>query len=212
MKRTAALLLCLLAAAAVSAGTVEGTVYFKDGTTADYTGADRIVLPKKRGALKAYRNYYRKNKTCDKYSPESIDSIVCWAKASPQHTHTYISLKECGWVWQCERNDRMAIYIYSPKGYSIQPAGGAFYNVRQRTFSQSKGSLYVRKASDDSACAAGRLTRSVRPAFREALCRYVADDEALCERIRRSGGSHATIASMLMDYAPAGGNDTIKHP
>lgn len=204
MKKGTALLFCLLSAAVAWAGTVEGTIYFKDGTSADYTGADRIVLPKKHGDLKAYRDYYRKTKTRDRYAPELIDSIVCWAKASPQHTHTYVPLEECGWVWQYLRNDRMAIYIYSPKGYSIVTAGGAFYYVRQRTFSQSKGSVYVRKTSDASACAAGKLTRRVRPAFREALCRYVADDEALCDRIRRSGGNHVKIAAMLLDYAPAG--------
>lgn len=61
MKRFFIFFLLLSMTGGVSAASrVEDTVYFRNGTSMEFTGRDRMLLPKKVGNVKAWRNIFGK--------------------------------------------------------------------------------------------------------------------------------------------------------
>ena len=93
------LLLLIMLAAAVSvrgASLVEGRIYLKNGSVIECVGDDRLQLPKKSGALKVFRDAFRKTKVKEVFLSEGIDSVVCWHVQSPEHIRKFIPAESPG--------------------------------------------------------------------------------------------------------------------
>lgn len=195
------LLLIVLIGPSQGASLVEGVVYLRDGRTIEYTGRDRIRLPRKRAALKAWRNAYARNRQAESYRYDEIDSVVCWNPHVPEYRRQLRPLP-CGWSWLYLSEPRIRAYVYAAKGYSIQSNGGITPYYRQRTFSRSRTAYLLQKAGEEEFFDAGSASRNPSDSFRERLSRYVADDPDLADRIRQSSTSRSKTVLMLRDYLP----------
>jgi len=197
------LLLLLLAAIGNlrAASLVEGIVYLRDGRTIACTDRDRIRLPKKRAALKIYRNAYSRGKSRESYPIDQIDSIVCWHPRSPKYRWRFLPLP-AGWSRLYFETPRIRVYIYAAKGYGLSENGGIRTFYKARTFSRSRTAYLLQRVGEEEFYPAGSASRNSKEAFRERICRYIADDPALCERIRQSSTSRSKTVLMLRDYAP----------
>lgn len=59
---------------------------------------------------------------------------------------------------------------------------------------------YLQKCGEERFLDIGGANRSSKDAFRERIARYVDDDPALAERIRRSSSIRSKTVLMLQDY------------
>lgn len=186
-----------------SASLVEGVVYLSDGRAVEYTGRDRIRLPRKRARLKVWRNAYARDRQAESYRCDEIDSVVCWSPRAPQHRRQLRPLDR-GWSWLYFSAPHIRVYVYAAKGYALGSNGGMSPIYRQRTFSRSETAYLLQKTGDDATFDAGSASRNAKDSFRERLARYVADDPALAERIRNSSTSRSKTVLLLYDYNPDG--------
>ena len=205
MQRTLLLLAALLLTAAVATAgqLVEGIVYLRDGTTVEFTGRDRIRLPRGRRGLKIVRNAFdKKTRTKETIPFERIDSIRSWAPYAPQHSRKFLPTASQGWMWVYFETPHLQACVYSKKGYDIDAKGGIRFRQRRRFLSRSRVAFYLRKRGDAEWFCAGPTDRNPTDAFRKRLARYAADDPALADRIRRSSSIRGKTLRMLQDYNP----------
>lgn len=195
----------MLSAAATAGELVEGVVYLRDGSTVEFSGRDRIRLPKRRGNLKAFRDAFGKKRTKQLFPFERIDSIRCRHPYAPEHVRTFLPTVPHGWMWVYFETPHLRTCIYSQKGYDIDTRGGIRLRQRTRIFSRSRTNFYLQKLGETKFFAAGRTDRNPTDAFRERLARYVADDPALADRIRRSSTIRSKTLLLLQAYEPANG-------
>lgn len=207
MRRILPLLTALLLAAVVATAgeLVEGIVYLRDGTTVEFTGRDRIRLPRGHRDLKTLRNAFdKKTRTKETIPFGRIDSIRSWAPYAPKHSRKFIPTAPQGWMWVYFEAPHLRACIYSKKGYDIDAKGGIRFRQRRRTFSRSRVVYFLRKRGEAEWFCAGRTDRNPTDAFRERLARYVANDPALADRIRRSSSIRSKTLLLLQAYDPAG--------
>ena len=190
-----ALLLPLFSA---GADLVEGVIYLKGGKSIEFSGDDRMYIPKKNRDVKAFRNVFTKSKQKEVYPMSEVDSMVCWHPRTPEYRRKFIPAEGVGWCWVYFQAPHMLACVYAGKGYGIATNGGIQVWQRRRWFSHSKVAYYLQKQGDSAYYSAGRLKPG--KAFRERLCRYVADDPALCARIRASNTWCDKTVLMLQEY------------
>lgn len=197
------LLLC--GAGTLRAGLAEGIIYLKDGTRVEYTGRDRIELPRQSLKLKAFRNAFSKQKEKEKttYLPSDIDSIVCWHPQGKEYPRKICFVPSVGWSWVYVENPHIRVYLYAKKGYTLYSSGGMRALYKQKTFNKTKMTYYLQKSGESAPYAVGNLESNSNDAFRRRICEYIADDPELCERIRQSSSIRSKTLSMLGDYVPA---------
>ena len=82
----------------------------------------------------------------------------------------------------------------------IASNGGIQVYQRKRIFGHSQVVYYLRKSGDTAYYSLGRVKPRTGNAFRERICCYVADDAALCARIRNSDTWRDKTVLMLRDY------------
>lgn len=188
---------CFLGQAAVP---VEGIVYFKEGSSIGFSGNDRVYIPKRGRDVKVFRNLFTRDKQKEIYPIEGIDSIVCWHPRTPEHRRKFIPAESIGWYWLYFSTPHICAYVYSGRGYGIASNGGIQVYQRKRIFGRSQVVYYLRKSGDTAYYSLGRVKPRTGNAFRERICRYVADDAALCARIRNSDTWRDKTVLMLRDY------------
>lgn len=203
MKRLSLLLLLLaIAISAQAASLVEGRIYLKNGAVIECTGNDRLQLPKNSGTLKLFRNAFRRTKTKKTYRADTVDSVVCWHSATPDHRRKFIPSPDPGWMWVYFETPRIRVCVWSKKGYGIDTDGGIQIRQRRRTFSQSRTAYFLQKCGATEFHDVGGVNRNPKEIFRERIARYIDDDPALAERIRQSSAIRSKTILMLQDYNP----------
>lgn len=204
MKHLCLLLLLLAGSPAAAISLVEATVYLKNGTTESYRGADRIELPRAGKPLKGLRNAFGKRKKVP-YRPDEIDSVVCWHPRSPERRHKFRPSIETGWCWVYIETPHIGVHIYAHRGFTIHSNGGISPLKASSWWglSSTEVGIYLLKTGATELYALGDVGRRSQSAFRERICRYIADDPALCERIRSSDASRSKTVAMLHDYRPS---------
>lgn len=207
--RTALLFVLLLGAAGTlrAAGAMaEGIVYLKDGTRVEYTGRDRIELPRQWKDVKAFRNAFSKKKDKEKatYQPSDIDSIVCWHPQGKEYPRKICFVPPMGWCWVYAENPHIRVLLYAKKGYILYSSGGMRALYKQKTFNKTEMTFYLLKSGESDPYTIGGLLGNSSDAFRKRICAYIADDPDLCERIRQSSSIRSKTMSMLEEYAPQG--------
>ena len=90
--------------------------------------------------------------------------------------------------------------VYSGRGYGIASNGGIQVWQRRGVFSRSRVIYYLRKSGDTLYYSPGKMKPRTGNAFRERLCRYVADDAELCRRIRSLDTWRDKTVLMLQEY------------
>lgn len=176
----------------------EGTVYLKDGRSIEFQGRDRLRIPCKYRNVKGVRDAFAKTKRKEVYPMSEVDSIVCWHSRTPEYRRKFIPAEGVGWCWVYFQAPHILACVYAVKGYDIASNGGIKIWQRQRLFSRSKVAYYLQKEGDAAYYSTGRMKPG--RAFRERLCRYVADDPALCARIRASNTWCDKTVLMLQEY------------
>ena len=198
------LLLSLLAVAgsAHAASLVEGRIYLKSGAVVECVGDDRLMMPKRSGKLKIFRDAFRKTKTKEFLPGDQIDSVVCWHAKTPEHARKLVWASEPGWMWIYVETPYIKACVYSRKGYGIDTNGGIQIWQRRRWFSRSRTAYFLQKRGDSEYQCVGSTSRRSKDVFRERIARYIDDDPALAERIRRSNAYRDKTVLMLRDYDP----------
>lgn len=181
-----------------AASLVEGTVWLKDGTVELFAGEDRIEIPRKKGALRTFRNAFRKTKQRRNYRYDEIDSVVLWHSRTPDDCHTFVPLPD-GWGRVLLQTPRICVLLRSKVGYSLYGNGGMATFVRSGVFSSSSVEIYLRK-NGGPLRSLGRVNRTNSDAFRRRVAESVADDPELADRIRRSSTSRYKTLLLLRDY------------
>lgn len=158
------------------------------------------VIPKKGKDVKAFRGIFTRDKQKEVYPAEEIDSIVCWHPRDtgiPAEIHTGRGYRLVLAVF-CYAAYRG--YVYSGRGYGIASNGGIQVWQRRGVFSRSRVIYYLRKSGDTLYYSPGKMKPRTGNAFRERLCRYVADDAELCRRIRSLDTWRDKTVLMLQEY------------
>lgn len=204
MKHLCLLLLLLAVSPAAAISLVEATVYLKNGTTETYRDADRIELPCGGKPLKGLRDAFGKRRKIT-YRLDEIDSVVCWHPRSPERRHKFRPSTEVGWCWVYLETPHIGVHIYARRGYTIHTNGGISPLKASQWWglSSTEVGIYLLKTGDTEFYALGEAGRRSQDAFRERICRYIADDPALCERIRASDALRSKTVVLLRDYRPS---------
>ncbi len=185
-----------------AASLAEGIIYLKGGKRIEYSGDDRIYIPKKNRNVKAFRNAFSKSKQKEVYPIAEIDSIVCWHRRTPAYRRKFIPATDVGWCWVYFRTPHILACVYAGKGYGIDSNGGICIWQRKRIFSSSCVKYYLQKKGETVFYSPGKMKSRTGNAFRERLCYYLSDDAALCGRIRRSDTWRGKTVLMLKEYSP----------
>ncbi len=187
----------------VQAGSlVEGVIYLKNGRSIEFKGHDRLKIPSKHRDVKGVREAFAKNRRKEIYPMEEIDSVVCWHARMPEYQRKFLPSSQIGWCWVYFETPHMIALIYSKKGYGVSTNGGIGVYQRQGIFTHSKVKYYIRKSGGKEFYSPGKVKARTGKAFREKLCSYIADDEALCNQIRRSDTWRGKTLLLLKDYQP----------
>jgi len=205
MKRILLILILFSGYRAVASSLVEGIVYLKDGTTAAYCGADRIELPRGGKPLKGLRGAFGKKRGKTRYRADEVDSILCWHPRTPERRHKLRPAAGIGWCWIYIGTPHIEVYVFAQRGYALH-ANGGISPLKASTWwglSSSEVKFYLLKHGAAEFYALGEVGRRSRDAFRERICRCIADDPVLCERIRSSNALRSKTVAMLRDYRPA---------
>lgn len=200
MKRLLLVLLASIIAAAPlrAASLVEGTVWLKDGTIHLFRGEDRIEIPRKKRALRTFRNAFRKTKQRTNYRYDEIDSVVLWHSRTPDDCHTFVPLSQ-GWSRILLQTPRIRVLLCSKVGYTLYGNGGMATWARQGVFSTTPVEIYLWKQGETPR-SLGRVNRGNNDAFRRRIAESVADDPELADRIHRSSTSRYKTLLLLRDY------------
>ena len=148
------------------------------------------------------RDAFTKNKQKEIYPVEEIDSVICWHPRTPEYRRKFLPSSLIGWCWVYFETPHMLALIYSKKGYGVSTNGGIGVYQRQGIFTHSKVKYYIRKSGEKEFYSPGKVKARTGKAFREKLCSYIADDEALCNQIRRSDTWRGKTLLLLKDYQP----------
>lgn len=187
----------------VQAGSlVEGVIYLKNGRSIEFKGHDRLKIPSKHRDVKGVREAFAKNRRKEIYPMEEIDSVVCWHARMPEYQRKFLPSSQIGWCWVYFETPHMIALIYSKKGYGVSTNGGIGVYQRQGIFTHSKVKYYIRKSGEKEFYSPGKVKARTGKVFREKLCSYIADDEALCSQIRRSDTWRGKTLLLLKDYQP----------
>lgn len=196
-------LMCLLGLGVFSvqaAVPVEGIIYFKEGKSVGFSDDNRVCIPRKSKDVKAFRAIFTKDKQKEIYPTEEIDSIVCWHPRTPEYRRKFIPAEGIGWCWQHFATPHIKVCVYSRRGYGIASNGGIQIWQRRGVFSRSRVVYYLRKPGETAYYSPGKMKSRSGNAFRERLCRYVADDAELCRRIRSLDTWRDKSVMMLQEY------------
>lgn len=129
-----AIVLCApIAEAAKIHQLVDATVYLKDGTTDQYSGATKLSMPYKSDAIQRVENAYtKKQKKAGEIPSATVDSVVMWLPTRPDSRYTFVFVPKYGWCTLLAKTAQSTAYFYSGGGYRIRPDGGLwFYNDRK---------------------------------------------------------------------------------
>ena len=139
------------------------------------------------------------------YRLDEIDSVVCWHPRSPERRHKFRPSTEVGWCWVYLETPHIGVHIYARRGYTIHTNGGISPLKASQWWglSSTEVGIYLLKTGDTELYALGEAGRRSQDAFRERICRYIADDPALCERIRASDALRSKTVVLLRDYRPS---------
>lgn len=170
----------------------------------DLRDADRIELPCGGKPLKGLRDAFGKRRKIT-YRLDEIDSVVCWHPRSPERRHKFRPSTEVGWCWVYLETPHIGVHIYARRGYTIHTNGGISPLKASQWWglSSTEVGIYLLKTGDTELYALGEAGRRSQDAFRERICRYIADDPALCERIRASDALRSKTVVLLRDYRPS---------
>lgn len=187
----------------VQAGSlVEGVVYLKDGRSVEFKGRDRIEIPSRHRDVKGMRDAFTKNKQKEIYPVEEIDSVICWHPRTPEYRRKFLPSSLIGWCWVYFETPHILAVIYAKKGYGVATNGGIGIYQRRGIFTRSRVKYYLRKPGEKEFYSPGKVKSRTGKAFLERLCNYVADDAALCDRIRHSDTWRGKTLLLLKDYNP----------
>lgn len=202
MKIIFLLFLCIGVWTVQAGSLVEGVIYLKNGRSIEFKGHDRLKIPSKHRDVKGVREAFAKNRRKEIYPMEEIDSVVCWHARMPEYQRKFLPSSQIGWCWVYFETPHMIALIYSKKGYGVSTNGGIGVYQRQGIFTHSKVKYYIRKSGEKEFYSPGKVKARTGKAFREKLCSYIADDEALCSQIRRSDTWRRKTLLLLKDYQP----------
>lgn len=201
MNRLVSVIIYLCAAAAVTAvagppkkGMVCGRVYLGDGRIITADGDDRVTLPSKRRDIKvveaAYSNKARVSAT---FKGDEVDSLHLWVRTKPERVRTERYLDGYGWCWQLDATPYVAVYAFSPKGYSLAGNGGMASIGKPKILVDMGGK--ITEFTNTHKMADNKLRRK--------LALMAADDPALAEAILASRHRRDKTIRMLSLYKPA---------
>lgn len=135
---TGGLLLALVLSASIAEAAkiyqlTDATVYLKDGTTDQYSGATKLSMPYRSDALQRVENTYtKKQKKAGEIPLVTVDSVVMWLPTQPDKRHTFIFVPNYGWCSLLDKTRQSTAYLYSDGGYQIRPDGGLwFFNTQK---------------------------------------------------------------------------------
>ncbi len=202
MKIIFLLFLCIGVWTVQAGSLVEGVIYLKNGRSIEFKGHDRLKIPSKHRDVKGVREAFAKNRRKEIYPMEEIDSVVCWHARMPEYQRKFLPSSQIGWCWVYFETPHMIALIYSKKGYGVSTNGGIGVYQRQGIFTHSKVKYYIRKSGEKEFYSPGKVKARTGKAFREKLCSYIADDEVLCNQIRRSDTWRGKTLLLLKDYQP----------
>ena len=134
-----------------------------------------------------------------KILPTPTDTL-CQYEFPPEFRRKFILAEGIGWCWQYFATPHIEAYVYSGRGYGIASNGGIQVWQRRGVFSRSRVIYYLRKSGDTLYYSPGKMKPRTGNAFRERLCRYVADDAELCRRIRSLDTWRDKTVLMLQEY------------
>lgn len=96
---------------------------------------------------------------------------------------------------------RISRLTFTPDGAMVSASNGGIQVWQRRgVFSRSRVIYYLRKSGDTLYYSPGKMKPRTGNAFRERLCRYVADDAELCRRIRSLDTWRDKTVLMLQEY------------
>lgn len=122
----------------------DATVYLKDGTTNQYSGASKLSMPHKSDALQRVENAYtKKQKKAGEISSATVDSVVMWLPTRPDSRYTFVFVPKYGWCTLLAKTAQSNAYLYSEGGYRIRPDGGLWFFDTKKLIVERDG-----KASD----------------------------------------------------------------
>lgn len=188
------------AAQAKRLSSLEGIVYLSDGTQVEYRGDDRILIPKKRGAITAYRDIYRRSAKKETFDFYRVDSLVCWHARSPEHRRKFLPVPSIGWSWVYFETPYIRSIIYQKKGYGLGSNGGIHLAL---------GHYYLQKTAPGvPLCSLGRVEYYHRGLkFRQRIARYIQDDPATARSVEQSVGFRDNTLFLIQQYVPDGKHD-----
>lgn len=202
-RRLLSILFCsLLFSSGTAASLVEGRICLKNGTVIECKDNDRLQIPKKSSDLKIFRDAFLKTKRKERVPAEEIDTVLCWHVKAPQHVHRFIFVPRPGWMRIYFETPHIKACIYSKKGYDIGVNGGVASWQRNGFFSRSRVAFFLQKQGMTTYEDVGGAYRRSKDIFRERIARYIDDDPALAEHIRRSNNYRDKTVLMLRDYTP----------
>lgn len=111
----------------------DATVYLKDGTTDQYSGATKLSMPHKSDALQKVENAYtKKQKKAGEIPSATVDSVVMWLPTQPDRRYTFVFVPKYGWCALLDKTAQATACLYSEGGYRIRPDGGLwFFNTQK---------------------------------------------------------------------------------
>ncbi len=136
-KLTASVLLFALFASEASAAKiyqlVNATVYYSNGSTAEYADSLRMSMPRNKDKLQPVENAYtKKQKKGQEIDVVGIDSVVVNLPTSPMRRHCFVYLPEVGWSALLAKSSRSNAYMHASDGYRLRCDGGLwFYDTRK---------------------------------------------------------------------------------
>ena len=121
----------------------DATVYLKDGTTDQYSGATKLSMPHKNDALQRVENAYtKKQKKVAEIPSANVDSVVMWLPTQPQTRYTFVFVPKYGWCTLLDKTAQSSTYLYSEGGYRIRPDGGLWFYDTQKLIVARDGKTY----------------------------------------------------------------------
>lgn len=170
-----------------------GRVYLNSGDTIMADNELRIGPPRKTKKLEIIENAYsRKAHIAKRIAPETIDSIVVWTSSAPERPHTFCFIPNYGWCFVAEKTSDIALYCFSPKGYSFAGNGGLWMRGNSKMLVDKDGKIYQ----------LGKPNKKADDNFRHKLGKLIDDDPKLSEYIKTATGRRDKILRRLRFYNP----------